>query len=60
MTLEFKRVAFDVSVMGNIRQSVFGMHIMTVTQTARMPSTTTLHNEVCGVLVELVCVLYRE
>lgn len=58
-TLDSKRVAFDIVVMGNTRRVIVRMNAVTVTQTARMPSTTTPHYGVVGVLVSLVCVLFH-
>lgn len=57
MTLDYKRLALDTPVMGNKCCIIF--LVMTITQPARTPSTATSDNGVCGVLVELVYVLFQ-
>lgn len=59
VTLDFKRVAFDVTVMVKIRRITAKMIVMFVTQATRMPSATTPHDGVRDVLVELVYVLFQ-
>lgn len=59
MALDNKCVAFDTLVMGNKRGITDWMIVMTAKKTARMPSTTTPHHGVRGVLVELVFVLFQ-